>query len=133
MSKIKLLIADDEPDNLSLIKRKLGRKQYAYIEADNGEQVLRLLRDKENQDVKAIFMDISMPILDGYQTIAQIRHHQDFKEINKVLIIALTALAMKEDKEKILKAGADEYISKPIDDAFTQQIKSIFDRMKITC
>jgi CheY-like chemotaxis protein len=79
------------------------------LNAENGKDGLERL--KNNPDVDVVLMDIMMPELDGYDTIRIIRGLQDFKNLP---IIAVTAKAMKGDREKCLEAGASDYISKPV-------------------
>ena len=67
---------------------------------------------KDEPDIKVILMDMMMPDMDGYQTMKNIRKTEP---INNSIIIAVTAQAMPEDREKCLEAGADDYVTKPID------------------
>jgi CheY-like chemotaxis protein len=80
------------------------------IYAENGRDCINVLQ--ETPDIDAILMDIMMPELDGYETMRLIRQMDTFKSLP---IIALTAKAMKGDREKCLAAGASDYITKPID------------------
>jgi len=78
--------------------------------AGNGVSCLQAL--EKDPDVDIILMNIMMPIMDGYEAMRQIRNHERFR---KLPIIALTAKAMKEDKQKCIDAGANDYITKPVD------------------
>ena len=78
--------------------------------AENGRDGIEML--KNAQDVDAILVDIMMPDMDGYETMREIRKMRRFK---KTPIIALTAKAMKGDREKCIDAGASDYVSKPAD------------------
>jgi CheY-like chemotaxis protein len=80
------------------------------IHAENGQQGIDLL--KATPDIDAVLMDIMMPEMDGYEAIAAIRKLDEFKELP---IIALTAKAMKADRDRCLEVGASDYISKPLD------------------
>jgi CheY-like chemotaxis protein len=79
------------------------------LTAENGKVALRVL--EENRSIDLILMDVMMPEMDGYETTMAIRKHEEFK---KMPIIALTAKAMKGDKEKCLAVGMSDYISKPV-------------------
>jgi CheY-like chemotaxis protein len=78
--------------------------------AKNGQDALELMA--EEPDIDLILMDIMMPVMDGYETIKRIRAQQS---LTNLPILALTAKAMKGDREKCLTAGANDYLSKPID------------------
>jgi CheY-like chemotaxis protein len=87
------------------------------VTAENGRQALEILQT--NPDFDAILMDIMMPEMDGYETMKAIRKDPRFKSIP---IIAVTAKAMKGDREKCLESGASDYISKPVN---TDQLVSL--------
>lgn len=106
----KVLIVDDDMRTVFVLARLLTERGLKTLKADNGETALKLL-DKE-PDVNLILMDIMMPIMDGYETIAKIRKQERFR---KLPIIALTAKAMRDDREKCIQAGANDYLSKPLD------------------
>jgi CheY-like chemotaxis protein len=103
-----VLLVDDDMRNLFALARVLEDRGLKVLKAEAGDKALSILR--EEAEVDLILMDIMMPGLDGYQTTSAIR------ELGiKTPIIALTAKAMKEDRDKCLAAGADDYLSKPID------------------
>ena len=105
----KILIVDDNQDNRELVVKILGKRGYILSEAVDGQDALdRALA--EHPDL--ILMDISLPKMDGYEVTRRLQGMDDYKDIP---IIALTAHAMKGDREKALKAGCCDYISKPID------------------
>lgn len=79
--------------------------------ADNGQLALDLLK---NQSFDLIFMDCQMPVLDGYKTTAEIRKSEQANGLPKQVIVALTAHAIAEERDKCLAAGMDDYLSKPI-------------------
>ncbi|MBS2008963.1 MAG: HAMP domain-containing protein [Cyanobacteria bacterium SZAS TMP-1] len=105
----KIMVVDDDARNIYAIKSILSRQAMNVIYAENGQLAIDLLL--ENPDVECILMDIMMPVLDGYETTRAIRKLPQFKDLP---IIALTAKAMKGDREKCLEAGASDYIAKPI-------------------
>jgi CheY-like chemotaxis protein len=78
--------------------------------AESGKECLKLL--KENPDTEILLMDVMMPEMDGYETVRAIRNQARFKETP---VIAITAKAMKGDREKCLEAGASDYLPKPVE------------------
>lgn len=105
----KILIADDDPRNIFALAAVLEEYGAEIIEAENGEVALEKLED---EDVDLILMDIMMPVMNGYEAIKSIRNTDKIKHIP---IIATTAKSLKGDSEKCMEAGANDYISKPID------------------
>lgn len=103
-----VLIVDDDMRNLFALSKVLEDRGLQVFKAEDGEKALTLLRDGVGADI--ILMDIMMPGMDGYQTMQAIRTLGI-----KTPIIALTAKAMKEDRDKCLAAGADDYLAKPVD------------------
>jgi PAS domain S-box-containing protein len=103
-----ILVADDDPINMLLISEVLRRMGFEVIQASNGLEVLEML---PNCDPVLIFMDVNMPEMDGYTTTRHIRKMAE--PWCNLPIIALTADAMKGDREKCLEAGMNRYISKP--------------------
>jgi HAMP domain-containing protein/signal transduction histidine kinase/CheY-like chemotaxis protein len=112
----KALIIDDDVRNIFAITSILERHQMTVIFADNGKQGIELLK---NAPVDIVLMDIMMPDFDGYDTIRYIRAIDSFRSLP---IIALTAKAMREDRDKCIQAGATDYITKPVD---TDQLLSM--------
>ena len=90
------------------------------FEYENGEWAIEVLKNNKNIDL--ILMDIMMPVMDGYETMEIIRKNP---ELHKVPIITLTAKAMKEDYQKAIDSGANDYISKPLD------VEKLFELLKI--
>jgi CheY-like chemotaxis protein len=80
------------------------------LTATTGNEAIELI--ESNSDIAIVLMDIMMPEMDGYQTMAQIRKNAKFRRLP---MIALTAKAMKGDREKCLDAGASDYLAKPVD------------------
>ena len=110
-----ILVAEDEPVNMLLITEVLHKMGFTVIKASNGKQVLDLL---DTHQPAVILMDVNMPEMDGYETMQVIRQNPSFRRLP---IIALTAKAMKGDREKCLEAGASEYLAKPVN---TEQLLS---------
>ncbi len=107
----KVLLVDDDPRNLFAIRSVLENYQIQIIQTENGRDALRILLG--TRDIDVVLMDIMMPDMDGYQTIREIRTLDD--RYKTLPIIALTAKAMKGDREKCIETGATGYISKPVD------------------
>jgi CheY-like chemotaxis protein/HAMP domain-containing protein len=103
-----VLIVDDDMRNLFALSKVLEERGLQIFKAEDGEKALALLRDGVAADI--ILMDIMMPGMDGYETTRAMR-----AQGIKTPIIALTAKAMKEDRDKCLAAGADDYLAKPVD------------------
>ncbi|WP_353573121.1 response regulator, partial [Candidatus Albibeggiatoa sp. nov. BB20] len=105
----KILLVDDDVRNTFALQTFLQHKEMQIVIAHDGVEALSLL--ELNPDIDIILMDIMMPEMDGYEAMRKIREMQKFK---KLPIIALTAKAMKGDKNKCIEAGASDYLTKPI-------------------
>ncbi len=103
-----VLLAEDNEANIISISAYLHAKEYRLVVAKNGEEAIALAK---SQKPNLILMDIQMPKIDGLEAIRQIRLDPN---LEKVPIVALTALAMSGDRERCLQAGANEYLSKPV-------------------
>ena len=106
----KILIIDDDVRNIFSMTSLHERHHIDVLFAENGRDGIELL--KNNPNVDTVLVDVMMPEMDGYETMREIRKIRKFKTIP---IIALTAKAMKGDREKCVEAGASDYISKPAD------------------
>jgi len=106
-----VLVADDDVRNIFSLTRALETHKMKVLQAMDGKEALSML-ETGNNTVDIILMDMMMPEMDGFETIARIRRHPSLKHIP---IIAVTAKAMAGDREKCIQAGASDYISKPVD------------------
>ncbi len=113
----KILIVDDDVRNVFALASVLEGYGMEVVYGENGHEGLAKL--EEHPDVDLVLMDVMMPELDGYETTRAVREQDRFK---KLPIIALTAKAMKGDREKSIEAGASDYITKPVD---TDQLLSL--------
>lgn len=109
--KLTILIAEDTRANQKVVEQILKRRGHEAVIANNGREAIQLL---ESSDFDLILMDIQMPVVDGLKATQTIRAMSDPKK-SKIPIIALTAHALPGDREKCLRAGANEYLTKPID------------------
>ena len=113
----KVLVVDDDIRNIFALNSLLERHKMAVISATNGQDAIDLVEGTE--DLALVLMDVMMPEMDGYETMRRIRNNPKFRLLP---IIALTAKAMKGDREKCLEAGASDYVAKPVN---TEQLLSL--------
>src|SRR5581483_6555811 len=113
----KVLVVDDDARNIFALTTVLENHDMDVISATNGRQAIELIQT--TGDLSVVLMDIMMPEMDGYETMREIRKQPDFRTLP---ILALTAKAMKGDREKCLEAGASDYIAKPVN---TEQLLSL--------
>jgi CheY-like chemotaxis protein len=106
----KALVVDDDIRNIFALTSILERYEMDVQYAENGHDALKILND--NPDVDVVLMDVMMPEIDGYEATRRIRDMEAFEELP---IIAITAKAMKGDREKCINAGASDYVTKPVD------------------
>lgn len=107
----KILVVDDEIRNVFALGKVLEERDIEVLEAENGQVAIDVL--KGNKQIDLVLMDVMMPVMDGYEAMRIIRKTPGIKEIP---IICLTAKAMKEDHENALKNGANDYLSKPLNE-----------------
>jgi CheY-like chemotaxis protein len=105
----RVLVVDDDVRNIFALTTVLENNDMEVITATNGRQAIDLIQATDN--LSAVLMDIMMPEMDGYETMREIRKSPRFRALP---ILALTAKAMKGDREKCLEAGASDYIAKPV-------------------
>jgi CheY-like chemotaxis protein len=113
----KVMIVDDDMRNIFALSAVLEEYDMVILSADNGRDAIRILREQPDMDV--VLMDIMMPEMDGIDTMREIRKVPQLKALP---IIAVTAKAMKGDREKCIEAGAWDYLSKPVD---TEQLLAV--------
>ncbi len=110
------LLVDDDPRNIFALASALERRGMNVLTATTGREAIELI--EQTPSLAIVLMDIMMPEMDGYQTIDTIRQNKNYRRLP---IIALTAKAMKGDREKCLEAGASDYLAKPVN---TEQLLS---------
>ena len=108
MPDFKILLVDDEPDLLELVRYNLIRDGYTVFTAANGEQALKVAAEVRPH---LVVLDVRMPVLDGIETCKRLRDNRDTADLP---VIMLTALSQEIDEVKGLGAGADDYIAKPV-------------------
>jgi len=106
----KVLIVDDDMRNIFALATLLDQQGMAIVSAENGRDAIRLVQ--EDEDIDIVLMDIMMPEMDGMQTMRELRRLPRGKQLP---LVAVTAKAMKGDREKCIEAGAWDYLSKPVD------------------
>jgi len=118
MMKKKILIVEDNEQNLYLETFLLEKQGYEVVQARNGQQGLKLAAS-EHPDL--ILLDIQLPVMDGYEVAKRLKQAL---ETTSIPIVAVTSYAMAGDREAALAAGCQGYIEKPIDpDSFVEQVK----------
>ncbi|WP_202796910.1 response regulator [Pedosphaera parvula] len=113
----KVLLVDDDIRNIFAMTSVLERFKMSVVSAENGKDAIEILVN--SRDIDIVLMDIMLPMMDGYATTKAIREIAGFENLP---IIAVTAKAMKGDREKCIAAGASDYLSKPVD---TEQLRAI--------
>ena len=106
----KALLVDDDARNIFALSSVLERREMEVLSATTGREAIAIL--KADRDVSIVLMDIMMPEMDGYETMQAIRSDPSMQRLP---IIALTAKAMKGDRERCLEVGASDYLAKPVD------------------
>jgi CheY-like chemotaxis protein len=112
----KVLVVDDDVRNIFALSSVLERRGMVVLTAGTGREAIGTL--ESTPGIAIVLMDIMMPEMDGYETMQVMRQNPDFRRLP---IVALTAKAMKGDREKCLEAGASEYLAKPVN---TEQLLS---------
>ncbi|HEV7466279.1 MAG TPA: response regulator, partial [Candidatus Dormibacteraeota bacterium] len=117
LSGRRVLVVDDDIRNVFAITAVLERQGMEVVTAETGAEALAALESRTDIDIALV--DVMMPEMDGYETMERIRRQSQYQ---KLPMIALTAKAMRGDRERCLEAGASDYISKPVD---TEQLLSM--------
>ncbi|HZU19344.1 MAG TPA: response regulator, partial [Candidatus Dormibacteraeota bacterium] len=120
-----VLVVDDDVRNVFALTAMLERHGLRVIPAEGGQQAVAALERSERIDL--VLLDVMMPDVDGYETIRRIRGHPRFADLP---IVALTAKAMKGDRERCLEAGASDYVAKPVEP--TQLLSVLRSRLRST-
>ncbi len=105
----KILIIEDNPVHTRLVEMTLRAKNYTILKATNGEEALDVAT-RERPDL--IIMDLNLPQMTGFEVTKKLRENPAFSQTP---IIAVTAYAMREDRERVIESGCDAYLTKPID------------------
>ncbi len=113
----KVLVVDDDARNIFALTSMLENEEMEVLSSTNGRRAIDIIQS--TPDLSIVLMDIMMPDMDGYETMREIRKSARFRTLP---ILALTAKAMKGDREKCLDAGASDYIAKPVN---TDQLLSL--------
>ncbi len=121
-SRVRVLLAEDNPVNQRLAVRLLEKRGHLVTVANNGQEALAAL-ERETFDV--VLMDVEMPVMDGFAATAEIRKREQ-ETGRHIPIVAMTAHAMKGDRERCLAAGMDDYVPKPLR---VEQLMAVIDRL----
>lgn len=103
-----ILVIDDIPTNIVLVKALLKSKNYEVISAKTGTEALALAEERQPE---VILLDIMMPVMDGYEVLARLRSNEKTKDVK---VIMLSALASDDDITRSMELGADGYLTKPL-------------------
>ncbi len=121
----KILLIDENEQNLILMRQILAHRGYDLLEAKDGLTGIEMARAHMPA---LILMDIQMPVMNGFLVIRELRNDV---ELRKIKVIAVTSFAMKGDREKVLQAGFDEYVTKPIDTrTFPELVKQVLKQVQ---
>jgi CheY-like chemotaxis protein len=120
---MKVLIAEDNAVNRELLRELLELRGYAVLEACDGKEALHMI---EQERPELLLLDIGMPVMDGFAVIRRIRENPLLAPLP---VVAVTAYAMRGDREKILNSGFDGYLSKPVDArSLAEELTRLLDR-----
>ena len=111
--QVEILVAEDTPLNQDVVRLMLSETRFKPVFANNGQIAVEMFKAEPHR-FPLILMDISMPVMDGYQATGEIAAYEQELGLGHTPIIALTGHALKHDKDKCLEAGMDDYLSKPV-------------------
>jgi CheY-like chemotaxis protein len=119
----RILLVDDEEMNRDFLQRRLKKRGYEVVTAIDGADACARVAGLQPD---LVLMDVMMPVMDGLQATRQLREQPETREIP---VIALTALAMDGDRERVIEAGCDDYTTKPIDlPVLLEKIQALLER-----
>lgn len=122
-----VLVAEDNPVNRELLRELLEIRGFKVFEACNGQEALQAIAERRPD---LLLLDIGMPILDGFDVVRRIRENP---EIAGMLVVAVTAYAMRGDRERILNSQFDGYLSKPVDSRLlNEELDRLLSKSRIT-
>ena len=125
---IRILVAEDNAVNRELLRELLEARDYTVFEACNGQQALDMI---EQAQPALLLLDIGMPVLDGFAVIRRIRENP---RLAPLPVVAVTAYAMRGDREKILESGFDGYLSKPLNaSSLTAELDRLLTKQATVC
>jgi two-component system, cell cycle response regulator DivK len=123
MTSTRILVVEDNPKNMKLVRDVLEFSGYEVIEATSGEDGVRLA---EMERPQLILMDLQLPDIDGAEALRQIRVGREGKDVP---VVAVTAFAMDEDRNRAFASGFDGYVEKPINvRRFSEQVRDFLDK-----
>jgi CheY-like chemotaxis protein len=119
----KILVAEDNAVNRELLRELLEARGYTVLEACNGQEALHMI---EKELPQLLLLDIGMPVLDGFAVVTRIRENSSLASLP---VVAVTAYAMRGDRERILESGFDGYLSKPLNPAsLTEELDRLLNK-----
>ena len=110
-NRTKLLVAEDNMVNQMVLTKFIDEDVYEVLIAENGEKAFEIFR---KHAPAAVLMDLSMPVMDGFQATAKIREYEKSNDLKRTPIIATTAHVLDEDRERCRRAGMDDFLAKPM-------------------
>jgi CheY-like chemotaxis protein len=123
LAGLDILVAEDDSISATMMKWLLEKNGCTVMTVENGAEALQALTEHA---FHAVFLDIQMPVMDGLETVQAIRRGKAGSEQADIPVIALTAFAMKGDRERFLNKGMNDYLSKPVD---LQQLQAILQQV----